>query len=592
MAHGAQEISARVRIPTLGRRLRLGATALAAAVLAACSAQDAGPPPPAGAPPPPSVGDKPTAPDAARFLVQATFGPTENDIADLERIGYSEWMRRQFAAAAPQNTAEFRKILADYATRNESVGSEAIADIVWREMIAGQDQLRQRVAYALSEILVISYENPDVEDVPAAIAQYMDVLNTGAFGNYRTLLEDVTYSPAMGQFLTYLNNRKEDPATGRVPDENYARELMQLFTIGLIQLNPDGTPKLDGNGAQIETYSNDDITELAKVFTGLSWADNSFGGSRPQQDVPTAAYSPMKVFQEQHSPSQKSFLGVTVPAGATAETSIDTALDTLFNHPNIAPFVSKQLIQRLVTSNPSPGYVSRVTAAFATGFFQLPDGDQIGSRTRGDMKAVVAAILLDDEARDLSKRNDPAFGKVREPVIRFAHWARNANLNSVSALGGGGLNGQNDIVDASPRLAQQAYRSPSVFNFYRPGYIAAGLETASNGVVAPELQITTATTVTSFANFMRSRIEETNQTETFSPRYDSEIALAENPQGLVDRLDLVMTGNAMTPETKTRIVSAVASVPIRTSSADRDRRNRVNLAYLMTVLSSEFTVQR
>lgn len=574
------------------RIFRWSAAVALAVALAACAAEDAGPPPPDGAPPAPTVLDKPSAPEAARFLMQSTFGPTQADIDDLVRSGYSEWMRRQFAAPAPQNTAEFRRILADYAARNESVGSEAIADIVWRQMIGGADQLRQRTAFALSQILVISYENPDVEDVPASVAQYMDVLNAGAFGNYRTLIEDVTYSPAMAQFLTYLNSRKEDPATGRVPDENYARELMQLFTIGLVQLNPDGTPRLDSAGNQIETYTNDDITGLAKVFTGLSWADDSFGGSRPQENVPTAAYSPLRVFPEQHSPSEKAFLGMTIAAGTGAEASIDAALDALFNHPNIAPFIAQQLIQRFVTSNPTPGYVSRVGAAFATGYFQMPDGSSVGSRTRGDMQAVVAAVLLDDEARDVSNRNSPTFGKVREPVIRFTHWARNANLNSAAALGESGLNGQGQIIDAAPRLAQQAYRSPSVFNFYRPGYVAAGLETAANGVVAPEMQITTATTVTNFANFMRSRIEEGNQTETFSPRYQADLALADDAGALVDRLNLVMTANAMTPETRGRIVSAVSSVPIRQSSLDRDRRNRVNLAYLMTALSSEFTVQR
>ncbi|MCB2096555.1 MAG: DUF1800 family protein, partial [Parvularculaceae bacterium] len=262
------------RISVFGKGMRVIALIAPALILAACGG---GTPPaspaPIGAPPAPLVADSPTAAEASRFLMQSTFGPTEQSIDELVSLGYSAWMRRQLNANFESNVDEVRAIQADFASRGDNIGADALAEIVWRDMIAGNDQLRQRMAFALSQILVVSYENSDVAETPAAVAFYMDVLSRNAFGSYRTLLEDVTYSPTMAQFLTYLNNRKEDPSLNRVPDENYARELMQLFTIGLIQLNNDGTPRLDSQGQQIETYTNDDITGLAKVFTGLSWDD-------------------------------------------------------------------------------------------------------------------------------------------------------------------------------------------------------------------------------------------------------------------------------------------------------------------------------
>lgn len=569
--------------------------AAGALALAGCAGEDvAAVPAPVGAPPAPLVSDTPTAADASRFLMQATFGPTQGDIDELVSIGYSSWIRRQFAASSESNVSEIRQIQADYAARGDTAGAEALADIAWRDMIDGEDQLRQRMIFALSQIFVVSYENSDVAETLASAAYYMDVLDQNAFGNYRQLIEDVTYSPSMAQFLTYLNNRKEDPDENRVPDENYAREIMQLFTIGLVELNPDGTPRLDGSGSTIETYDNDDITGLAKVFTGLSWDDGDFGGRFADRTVPIATYSPLAIFEEEHSTSEKAFLTVTIPANTPAAQSIDIALDALFNHPNAAPFFARQLIQRFVTSNPSPRYVRNVAAAFETGFFQLPDGQTIGSLQRGDMRAVIAAVLLDDEARLPASLADPAFGKVREPVIRFTHWARIADLNSTSVLDQGNLDGQDVLEETAPptRLGQQAYRSPSVFNFFRPGYVASGTETGDLGLVAPELQIVTTASVTSYANFMMSRIEEADALETYRPGYSRELSLADNPAALVDHLNLVMTAGAMLPTTRDAIIAAVSGVAIRSGSEPQDRRRRVNAAMLMTVLSSEYYTQR
>ncbi|MEZ5920765.1 MAG: DUF1800 family protein [Parvularculaceae bacterium] len=578
------------------RAIARGAVAaLTACALVSCS-DGAAPsaPAPAGAPPPSSTSDTLTSAEASRFLMQATFGPTQESIDELVSLGYSEWMRRQLALTSPPNVDAIRQIQARFAAQGSNVGSEAVADLVWNNVINDGAQLRQRMAYALSQILVISYEDPNVEATPAGVAYYMDVLDRNAFGNYRTLLEDVTYSPSMAQFLTYLNNRKEDPSVNRVPDENYARELMQLFTIGLVELNRDGTPRLDSGGDPIETYTNDDITGLAKVFTGLSWDDGRFGGEQPDRTVPTASYSPLAVFPEWHSTSATSFLGASVPAGTGAAAAIDIALDTLFQHDNIAPFVSKQLIQRFVTSNPSPQYVANVTAAFETGWYALPDGSTVGTSQRGDLAAVIAAVLLDDEARNPSRRSDPTFGKVREPFIRFVHWARNAELNSTGVLGENGLNRNYSLIDvnASSRLSQQPFRSPSVFNFYRPGYVSSGSQTAAANLVAPELQITTTASVLGYANFMTDRLRNSSTSQSFVPGYSSQLRIADDANALVDRLNLTLTAGAMSNETRAAILAVVNDIPVRTGSEAQDRRRRVIAANLMTVLSPEFYVQR
>ncbi|MEX0645745.1 MAG: DUF1800 family protein [Parvularculaceae bacterium] len=571
----------------------LRAVSCAAALgIAGCTVATEDPVP--GAPGAAGVSDSPTASEASRFLMQATFGPTEDEINDLVRMGYSEWFRRQLNRPVVQAVPYLLGMEVEYAMRNEELGPRILADFAWKAAIEQDDQLRQRTVFALSQIIVVSYEDMNVSDIYLSMGRYIDVLNENAFGSYRTLIEDITYTPSMAIYLTFLNNWKENSETGSVPDENYARELMQLFTIGLVQLNQDGTLQLDTSGNEIETYTNDDITELAKVFTGLSWADDDFGGRSPQSSFPAAAYMPLKIFPEQHSTSSKTFLTAAIPANTDAATSIDLALDELINHQNVAPFISKQLIQRFVTSNPTPAYVQRVTDAFVAGAFTLPDRSTVGSQTRGDLAATIAAILLDPEARDLAWRSDPAFGRIREPVIRLAHWARISGLNTASVLGANGLLDNESLQEtvAPNRLGQQHFRSPSVFNFYRPGYVASGSETAAAGLVAPELQVTTTTSVTSFANFMRSLIQEARQDRTFLPSYSRELGIADNADALVDRLNLVLTANTMTPETRARIINAVNGVSIRADQVGVDLRNRVNLAMLMTILSSEYTVQR
>lgn len=524
-----------------------------------------------------AVMDAPTPAEASRFLVSATFGPTQADIDHLTRIGYSAWFREQFAL--PSTTiASTLPLDAEY---NDTL------DGWWTSAVYGRDQLRQRAAFALSQIFVISAEG-SLFNRGQAMAAYMDILQRGAFAHYEELLTDITYSPAMGIYLTYIGNRKASPDGRSVPDENYAREILQLFSIGLVELNPDGSPRLDQQGRSIETFDNMDVTELAKVFTGLWWAEREF--RRDQNDVtPLVELQPMVMSEADHASEQKQFLDLTIPAGASGEESIALTMAHLADHPNTAPFISRQLIQRFVTSNPSPAYVARVAAAFDAGIYVLPDGGPVGDGQRGDMRAVLAAILLDEEALDLDNRADPQFGKLREPVVMFAHWARVFRTNSAD----GSQWRTTRQLYRPDRLNQQPYRAPSVFNFYRPGYVAPGSQTAAAGLVAPELQITHSNSIVGFVNFMDTLVRRTpdnvGDAPVFIPDYSRETPIASDPEALVDRLDLVLTSNRMRPSTRQRILDAMAFVDA--SDPDVLATRRVQIAVLMTVTSPEFMVQ-
>lgn len=525
------------------------------------------------------VGDVMTNEEASRFLSQATFGPGEDEIDDLVAMGVSAWFQAEFEK-------EQESILQEVLLREQSgddVGPGALSEAFWTRAVKSDDQLRQRMGFALSQIFVASFSDSGLAERPVAMANYMDIMSAGALGNYRQTLENVTYSPAMSIFLTYLQNQKADDEGEVVPDENYAREVMQLFTIGLLELQANGELRLDGGGDPIETYDNGDVTELAKVFTGLSWAtsDNFFSRGETVDDE----YLPLVMFEEHHSPEPKSFLATTIPANTPGDQSIAMALDALYNHANTPPFISRQLIQRLVTSNPSSAYVGRVADAFRSGSFQLPDGSMAGDGTRGDMRAVAAAILLDSEARTASNMNDPAFGKIREPVLRFTHWARAFGVEDTRTDGVEILRNT-----ASPStLNQQAYRSPSVFNFYRPGFVAPGTESADAGLVAPELQITTGSSITGYANFMEGFAFRSEAGANYVPDYADEIALANNPAALVDHLDQILTYGALRGETRTRIIEAVEAVG---GSGEEQRQRRAALAVLMMMNAADYITQR
>ncbi|HEX5006678.1 MAG TPA: DUF1800 family protein, partial [Hyphomonadaceae bacterium] len=323
----------------------------------------------------------PTPAEAARLLTQATFGPTDASIQQVQSQGINGWITAQLSM--PLGTSHREYVDAAIAA-NGGADAENFYETWWRQAISNQDQLRQRVAFAYSQIFVISLNDPNI-DVRGA-ASYYDMLERNAFGNFRTLLNDVTLHPMMGRYLTFLANQKEDDDGARTPDENYAREVMQLMTIGLVELNNDGTPRLDG-GQTIPTYTTADIGGLAKVFTGLSWynpspTNNTFFGGNEHDD---RSVTPMIFYPNFHSTSTKAFLGTTIAASATVDGpgDLNTALNALFNHANVGPFISHRLIQQMVTSNPSPAYVNRVATVF----------NNNGAGVRGDMAAVIRAIL-------------------------------------------------------------------------------------------------------------------------------------------------------------------------------------------------------
>ena len=533
--------------------------------------------------------------EAARFLSQATFGPDSGAINALANSSLDAWLSAELAKPATLHLAD---VLARFPADGRFFDEQgnplpeivfAASDSFWEKAITADDQLRQRMAFALSQILVISSQS-DLGRAPQTVAAYMDILTEGAFGNFRDLIEQVTYSPAMAIYLTYLRNEKADPATDRVPDENYARELLQLFTLGLVELNPDGTPTPGPGGAPIELFDNSDITGLAKVFTGLSFSGTAF--NTPLAAIPyDSFYQPLTMFNGFHSFEEKSFLGTTIPANNGGIDSIGRALDVIFAHPNVGPFLARQLIQRFVTSAPSAEYVSRVAAAFDRGDYTLPSGTQIGSGDRGDLAATVAAILFDEEARGDRRETDSGFGKLREPVIRFTHWARAFKVNSADASNERLLRD----TSSSELLGQHPYRSPSVFNFYRPGYIAPGTETGAAGLTAPELQIANASTVMGYPNFLtiyalgRSPRLNPALAPTFVADYTAEAALSADPVALLDHLDLILTHGTLQDETRASITEALAVID---SSSQAGRLVRAQLASVMVMTSPEYVVLR
>lgn len=515
---------------------------------------------------------------ASTFLSQASFGPNAYEINRVVKIGPRAWMDEQFTV----NAARHRTYMDQAATRlssGYSLTESHFFQSFWKNAITGGDHLRERVAYALSQIFVVSFQDGAVAQYPRGVACYYDALAANSFGNFRQLLEAVARSPMMGIYLSHMQNRPETETS--VPDENFAREIMQLMSIGLHQLNQDGTPKLSG-GQRIPTYSHADVAGLAKVFTGWSWGggqrnEAGFVGmivaSSPERDC-----LPMQNYPEFHSQSEKRFLGKVVPAGGTGEDDLKVALDTLFNHPNVGPFIGRQLIQRLVTSNPSPAYVGRVAAAF----------NDNGGGVRGDMKAVLRAILLDEEARAAA---DTQAGKLREPILRLANWLRAFNARSTS-----GTYPIWSLEDPLTGIGQNPMRSPSVFNFYRPNYTPPGTSIASAGLLAPEMQITGETSVIGYLNFMQMAVPRgIGQDWDVKPNYAAELTLALQPEALVDRIDLLLLNGAMSPLLRSQIISAVNSLKVPKapqSSIENAKANRVYLAVYLTLASPEYIVQK
>ena len=507
--------------------------------------------------------------DAARFLRQASWGGTSNEIKDLAATGQQGWLNAQFNAPQGQSLTRWliEKGFNDASVSSNVNGDGGWVQSIWWKLFSASDLFRQRAALTLSELFVVSHLGLPFSWRNFAIANYWEILEANALGNFRTLLENVTLSSAMGTYLNMKGNQKYDAKTGRSPDENYAREVMQLFTIGLYQLNIDGTPQLDAQGKPIESYDNADIQGLARVFTG--W--NTATGTDATGELANAAYRhglPMVLTASLHSPEEKKFLGVSIPAGTAGIESLRIALDTLFQHNNTAPFIAKQLIQRLVTSNPSPTYVARVAKIFVNN----------GKGVRGDMKAVWTAILMDTDAR---LANPPAsFGKLSEPMVRLLQWGHSFRATSTDGAWTLGY------TDAETSLGQMPMRSPSVFNFFRPGYVPPNTQAAAQNLVAPEFQILTEPTVVGYINYMAGTV---NNARNIKADYSTEKALATDPTALVAHLNLCLASGALTSTSQSLIVNAITSISAATETG---LLNRIYAAVLMVMSSTDYLIQR
>ena len=545
------------------------ALTLAASTLAACGGGGGGSSPapipdPVPPPVPPPVS---TAPQAVRLLLQSQFSASDTEVAAVQNLGAAAWLDQQFSAPASITGWDWMMGKGYNAPEFSAVAS--ITDpMVWYQLIATPDAVRKRVALALSEIMVASANGVNgIAYRSFAMAGYWDTLVQNAFGNFRTLLEAVTLNPAMGVYLNTRGNQKEDAATGRQPDENYAREVMQLFTIGLYELNPNGSNRLGANNMPIETYDQAMVSSLAHVFTGYNFDKNAAGGGNLNY-----LRVPMTVTASLHSTVAVQFLGATIPANTGPTEALKIALDTIFNHPNVGPFFGRQLIQRLVTSNPSPAYIARVSAAF----------NNNGAGVRGDMKAVIRAVLQDAEAVSATQAVQANWGKLREPIVRFVQWARTFKATSTNDAWK-----INDLSSDATRLGQSPLRSGSVFNFFRPGYVPPNTALAGAALVAPEFQITNESSVAGYINFMQTVIK--NGYSDLVPNYSAELALVADVDKLLDRLNLLLTAGQLSGTTLATIRTTVAGLASATAA---EQLIRVQAAVLLVMAAPQYLVQK
>jgi uncharacterized protein (DUF1800 family) len=509
--------------------------------------------------------------NASRFLTQATFGITSaQEIQAVRDYGIEAWLDRQFSLPAPSHLT----YLAQQAPRttNGKPIDEMAYEAIWQQWLYSPAQLRARMSFALSQIFVVSNVAPDLQ--PTAMASYMDMLNRNAFGNYRQLLEEVTLHPAMGYYLNMIESEKENPDKGTHPNENYPREVLQLFSIGLVQLNLDGTPKKDVDGKTIPTFNEDVVKGFAKAFSGWSFGARDTTKSDMFTNGEENWTVPMQAWASKHSTATKLLLdGKTISAGQTPQQDLTAALDSIANHPNVAPFISRRLIQRLVTSNPTPAYIQRVATVFTNN----------GAGVRGDLRAVVQAILTDPEARDPSTVGTVLYGKQREPVIRFANMLRALNAKSIS-----GHNEIHYLDSADNALGQSPLLAPSVFNFFSPDFKSPG-DIASAGMNAPEFQATTETTVVGALNFFARLIRDggygykDNQLKLEFALFDD---VAGDAGALIDKINLIFMNQSISPATRTSMMRAINSIDVKSKT------ERIRAALILTVVAPEFVIQK
>lgn len=553
-------------------------------LLAACGAgnpasPDAGPtpPPPPGPPPPPIPFDPipATKAEAARFLGQASLDSVDLSIDHLMQVGYSAWLDEQMQLSFTQSYKDWLieknfHVVTATDTSNRT-GHGGWPQAVWCKLFSSPDSMRQKMVFAWTQLFVVSGTGLEISWRNFAIANYLDMFERMAFANFRDILESVTLSSAMGYYLNMRGNRKADPRTGRVPDENYSREVMQLFTIGLYQLNPDGTLKRDSQGQVIESYTNEDTEGLAAALTGWVGAP----GADPSGLLETSAHQhgmPMALDENQHSTTEKKFLGITIPAGTPGRASLKIALDTLFNHPNTGPFVARHFIQRFITSNPSPAYVGRVAGVFANN----------SEGVRGDMAAVIKAVLLDVDARVLDPKSS-TFGKLREPVARLVQWGRSFGAQSSDWNMG--------FTNGDTTLGQMPMLSPSVFNFFRPGYAPPNTSISEAGLVAPEFQILAEPTVVSYVNWMALVV---NNTRAVRVNYEAELETARlDIPALVARYNLWFAAGQLSARSLRIIENAIVQIQVpATGSPNAALENRVRAAVMLVMSSPEYLIQK
>ena len=542
--------------------------------------------------------------EASRFLQQATYGATSSEISRVAALGYSAWIDDQFTRPASLHLQVHQALQNEFGPHFTAqsdldcefgYGCSLTRHDAWTQIaVTGNDQLRQRVAFALSQFFVISDASDTVGYSHLAVSDYYDSLAVNAFGSHRALLEEVALHPLMGRYLGMLQNEKANPSRNTEPDENFAREVMQLFSIGLVELNLDGTPKRDAGGNTIPTYNNEVITNFARALTG--W---NFGGAATwwvwEDDVKLPGLiRPMTAWPTYHDGGAKTlFPGTNLAAGRTAEADLKSALDALANHPNVGPFLSRHLIQRLVTSNPSPAYVRRVATVF----------NNNGAGVRGDMRAVVKAILMDDEARNMTLAAADEYGKVKEPMLRLtAIWrAFGAQGQAVAGAGGPTTRAVLRNRGAGVDMGQTVMSSPSVFNFYRPNYQPPG-EFRRRGLVAPELQILNEATAMTTYNHWHGRLFQMDRDDTTLPatvsdprfytarfRLDltTEKALAVSPGALADRLNLLLMAGRMSPAMRQILVESAYATSMNDGGGDR-----VEDMVFLIASSPQFAVQR
>ena len=540
---------------------------------------------PAGGVPGSTAAATPSPVQASRFLMQATFGPVPADINAVRQSGYAAWIDAQRALPPSYLQPYIKAIKADGAGphADHSYNFNDLDKFVYgnnvttpfaRNAVGAPDQLRQRVAFALSQIMVVSRRDAQLEEKPEGMANYYDTLVRNALGNYGTLLREVALHPAMGWYLSHVGNQKGDPSIPRYPDENFAREVMQLFSIGLWELNPDGTRKTDIHGEPIPTYDNGNITEMARVFTGLyfdapygweggGWADEHYT-------------KPMVMYPEYHDFGKKNLLkGCVIPEreanAANGLLDINDAVDCLFRHPNTPPFVSRQLIQFLVTDNPTPAYIRRVQDVFVDN----------GSGVRGDLGAVVKAILLDPEARQAPLA--PGFGKMREPVIRTMHLGRLFRLAETHP----DFTWWNWTETYYGYSFQEPLNSPSVFNFYTPVYQAPG-EIRNAGLVSPGFQLVNTYSAVSFPNLMLDYLHDgfiAGWQNHYPLDFEANLLVAANPEALADQVNLLVCAGNMTARTRGILLTRLADTTLTA-------HDRVALAVWLAMTCPEGAVQR